>query len=349
MPHRIGPPPSSAPTATSRPPHTRPTTGSTDVCLVGATPALPRGPLKRPRTRASNIGLGQVVHPRAVAAFDGSEVTVHQVPVVGPEAQRAHLGEEPGELGVPGIAHANSVPWESSGRRWIGTERTAPVQGRWSMNTQLRRWIADGPDARQRGLVAGARVALVRVEAPPGVGVAALAHHAGRGCTLATIEAAAIERQDASPFTILVTLPVPDEVPVAVEQHLVGDEAEALDGAPGGQALRLGHAELVALLGPGMTDRPGVGPVDDALVHDLALALGEHLGVTDLGQPPVLRDDHGAEGQRTGPRAPPDLVDADDDVVAQLPQVTLASGARRLALQAGSQRRRGARSHDGDE
>ena len=151
--------------------------------------------------------------------------------------------------------------------------------------------------------------------------------------TLARIDAAEIDRQVASPFTIILVMPPPTKSHLPSIRHPVGPHAEALDGPAGGQALGLGHAELVALLLGGVADRPGVAPVGDAVEQRLALALGELLGVADLVDPPVLGQHHGADGERPGPRAPADLVDAHHDVVAGGPQRPLLGQARGLALE----------------
>ena len=74
--------------------------------------------------------------------------------------------------------------------------------------------------------------------------------------------------------------------------------------------------------------------VGDAVEQPLTVALGEQLGVAHAVDPPVARQDHGADHQRTGPRATTDLVDADDDVVAELPQLPLDRARRRPLLRA---------------
>ena len=58
-------------------------------------------------------------------------------------------------------------------------------------------------------------------------------------------------------------------------------------------------------------DRPGLAPVRDAVEERLAVALGEHLGVAHLVHPPVLRQHHGTDRERSRPRPSADLVDAD--------------------------------------
>ena len=45
----------------------------------------------------------------------------------------------------------------------------------------------------------------------------------------------------------------------------------------------------------GVADRPRQAPPGDAVEQRLALGLGEHLGVADLVDAPVLRDDRGAD------------------------------------------------------
>ena len=64
-----------------------------------------------------------------------------------------------------------------------------------------------------------------------------------------------------------------------------------------------------------------------AVEQRLALALGEHLGVADLVDAAVPREDRRADRQRARPRAPADLVDADDDLVALVPQLAARTPA----------------------
>jgi hypothetical protein len=170
--------------------------------------------------------------------------------------------------------------------------------------------------------VARARVALVQVEVVAGERVALGAHHAvprdlGQ-------DRRRRDRQHA-PVALhqLLRPAAADEVPVAVDQHAVGRETEAVDGAARRQPLRLRHAELVALLHRREADRPRPAPLADPVVQRLALDLGEQLRVADLVHAPVLREHGGPDGERPRPRAPPDLVDAHHDVVARLPQQAL--------------------------
>src|SRR5687768_1270290 len=125
----------------------------------------------------------------------------------------------------------------------------------------------------------------------------------------------------------------PDEVPLAVDEHDVGTQAHLFEGAPGSQPLRLGHAERVALLLRGMADAPGAAPTGQPVVERLALALGEHLRLAHLVDAPVGRQHRCSNGDGAGPRATPDLVHADDDVMALGPQLALEGEAgRRLPV-----------------
>ena len=75
-----------------------------------------------------------------------------------PQQQPPGWGPPPGQQPPPPPsqlepAQANSDPCGSSGSG--GTKRSTPLHGRWSMNTQLRRWIAVGPMPRSASLWRG--------------------------------------------------------------------------------------------------------------------------------------------------------------------------------------------------
>ena len=76
---------------------------------------------------------------------------------------------------------------------------------------------------------------------------------------------------------------------------------EALDGAAGGETLRIGHADHVALVDAGMADRHGARPTSDAVVRRVALIRGEHLGVAHLVDALVRVGYHRRDRDRPGP------------------------------------------------
>ncbi len=136
-----------------------------------------------------------------------------------------------------------------------------------------------------------------------------------------------------------------DEVPLAVEDDGVGGEAEPGDGSSGRQLLGLGHSEPVTLLVAGVADGPGVAPVGHPLEQGLPLGFGQGLGVAELVDPPVLRHDGGADGERSGPGTAADLVDADHQVMAGIPQGAFLGQARRLGLDGLAKSGHGGRRH----
>ena len=160
------------------------------------------------------------------------------------------------------------------------------------MKTHVRRWIADGPVALQRGLVPRARIALVRVEVVAGVVLGLGSRMIRSRVTLARIDAAATDRQVASAFTRCVRR----GARAATKSQLPSTTA-ASGATPrpsiaraGREALRGGHAELVALL---LAD---AGPTAHAAHHpamrsnsSLPLGLGEHLRVAAPVDPAVAR------------------------------------------------------------
>src|SRR5215207_5522460 len=188
------------------------------------------------------------------------------------------------------------------------------------------------PPAAQRRLVAGTWVALVLVEPPPRVVLGldlhdAIAGDLGEDRRRRDGQAARVAAHDALGDAAA------DEVPLAVEQHAVGTQAQPLERPAGGQPLRFAHAQIVALVVGGVAHRPGRAPAGDAIEERLALLRRELLGVTHLVHPAIARQHGGTERERTGPRAPSHLVHAHDHLVAGIPELALAGQRWRLALQ----------------
>jgi len=69
----------------------------------------------------------------------------------------------------------------------------------------------------------------------------------------------------------------------------------------------------------GPCDRPSLDAVDQGVAFDLC----QLLGVTDLVETVVLRDDDGADRERPGPRPPANLVESNDGRCAVGPQGSL--------------------------
>ena len=113
----------------------------------------------------------------------------------------------------------------------------------------------------------------------------------------------------------------------------VGNDAETLDGPPGREraARRTCRARRTPLRR--VTDRPRT--------HHSAMrsnSASRSASVSTFESRTLLTrrscgQHGGADRERAGPRAPPDLVDPDDDVVARLPQVALDPERRRVRLQ----------------
>jgi len=72
-----------------------------------------------------------------------------------------------------------------------------------------------------------------------------------------------------------------------------------------------------------MTDAPGFAPLRDPVEESLPFGLSQHLRIPNAVHPPTLWNNGNANGQRPGPRAPADLVDARDDRMAALPEFPL--------------------------
>ena len=204
------------------------------------------------------------------------------------------------------------------------------------MNTQLRRWMADGPTPRSDAWCRGARVALVGVEPPPGVVLGlgphdAVAGHLGQDRGRGDRQAAGVAP------TSLSTMPPP------TKSHLPSSSTRS--GARPMPARARRAARRWAALMPSSSHSSALACPTPQAVHHPAMRsnsasrpLGELLGVPHLVDPAVPRQHGGADRQRPGPGAPPHLVDADDDVVAGLPQPALVGQRRRPALQRPAQR-----------
>ena len=122
------------------------------------------------------------------------------------------------------------------------------------------------------------------------------------------------------------------EVEGAVEDHGVGDEIgrQLPEGPPRGQAERGGHAQSVALLGPGVADGPTGAPRRHPVEHGLPRVLGELLGVTQALRDPSRRlaQHRHPHAERPGPRTPTHLVDPRHHSVAGAPQAALVHQPR---------------------
>ena len=197
------------------------------------------------------------------------------------------------------------------------------------MNTHDRRWIADGPHACKRGEMVLARVALVAVERPRRVVLGVGAHQAvaadlGEDAGGSHDEAAGVGLDHPLDATDVRR----DEVPAAVDDRRIGHDGELGDRPAGGEALGGGHAELVTLHLRGVTDAPGCTPLADTVEKALAVHLREHLRIADAVESTVGWQHGGPDRQRAGPGAATDLVDPDDDRVAELPQLLLDAPRR---------------------
>jgi len=127
------------------------------------------------------------------------------------------------------------------------------------------------------------------------------------------------------------------EVPVPVHQHMAGINAQAREGSPGGETLRLRHPKLVTLLRSGMAHGPGFAPGGQTLEESLALGLTEHLRIpnlVDAAIPGNYRSPH-AEGAR--PSATSHFVYADHHRLRAVPQRPLQRQPRGTAAKAGTE------------
>ena len=68
-----------------------------------------------------------------------------------------------------------------------------------------------------------------------------------------------------------------------------------------------------------MSDRPGDAPFGYPVEQGFTFSFREHLRVADLVDPSVFRHDRRAHTDRSGPRPAPYLINADHDLVSQIP------------------------------
>ena len=151
--------------------------------------------------------------------------------------------------------------------------------------------------------------------------------------TLASTDAAATDAHLASPSTMGRTSPPKgssgwrSRSTGPSTRIASGGCAEPGEGPARRHPERLGHPPLVALGGRGMPDRPLLAPRADGVEDLLASGLAQHLGVPQpLGHGPALDagSHHGdADGERAGPGAAPDLVEARHTLVALGAQAAL--------------------------
>ncbi len=185
----------------------------------------------------------------------------------------------------------------------------------------------------QGGEMGLARVALVAVERPRRVVLGLGAHHPvaadlGEDAGGGDDEAAGVGLDHPLDSTDVRR----HEVPTAVDDGRVRHDGQLGDRPAGSEALRRRHPQLVTFDLGGMPDAPRRAPRSNTIEQPLAVTLGEHLRVADAVQPPVGGQHRGADRERAGPRTAPDLVDADDDGVAELPQLLLDAPGRRVLL-----------------
>ena len=118
---------------------------------------------------------------------------------------------------------------------------------------------------------------------------------------------------------------------LAVEHDPVGFESlrgELRERAARGAALRLGHADEIALLVRRVPDADRRAPRPRTRRgRDLAFVVRQQLRVAHAGEVLVAGHDR-RDRHRAGPRAPPDLVDSDHDTVARRPALPLDSQRR---------------------
>ena len=122
--------------------------------------------------------------------------------------------------------------------------------------------------------------------------------------TLARIDAAAIDRHVASPLTMRRVLPPPTKSQLAVDSTRSGATprpsiARRAASRWASDMPSSSHSSLRRV-----ADRPRHAPVGDAVEQRLALALGEHLRVADLVDPPVPGQHRGADRSADRPTSP---------------------------------------------
>lgn len=194
----------------------------------------------------------------------------------------------------------------------------------------------------QGDLVARARVPLVGIEVEPWVVLGLVDHQPVPG-DLGQDRRSGDRYRHGVAFDQLDGALVAHEVPFAVQKHGVGRpiEAERIQRSSGGQALRSGHAEPIALGVGGMADRPGLGPACDPIEEGLPLGRQQLLGVPKFVDPAVSGNDDGADGQGSRPGPAADLVEADHDLATVGPQFSFGGQARRRGLECTAEFRHG--------
>ena len=127
-----------------------------------------------------------------------------------------------------------------------------------------------------------------------------------------------------------------DEIPLAVEEHAVNLATKTIKSALSRQALGRRHTQLIALVVAYVADRTGNAPLDDAIKDLFSFRFGQHLGIADLIDPPILGHDNSANAQRPSPRAASHFVHANNNVETAVPELTFESKPRRRLLQRSS-------------
>ncbi len=119
---------------------------------------------------------------------------------------------------------------------------------------------------------------------------------------------------------------------VPVHQQRVGWVGQSGQGPAGRQSQRRRHPPAVALLGPGVADRPVGTPLDDLRIERLTVLLGQLLRVVQPpGWPPPGREHDHTDRHRSGPRPPSDLVESGDELEALAGQGPFVAGVGALA------------------
>ncbi len=131
--------------------------------------------------------------------------------------------------------------------------------------------------------------------------------------TLATIDAAAIDRHSASP-PMIACGPACQVARnhVAVDQHMIRREGQGGDGAAHGQVAGAQDVDGVDLFHAGMADAD-LGAVQKRCEQRLALPAVKLLGVVQSGGNAIGTEPDGSGGHRARQRTTPGLVDADDE------------------------------------
>ncbi len=187
-----------------------------------------------------------------------------------------------------------------------------------------------GAVARERTLVVRGGIAAVRLEAVRRVVLCLLGHHRvarglgddRRGRDRQHLLVAFDDRAHDTRHREIVV--------VAVEHDAVRGESlrgELFERATRGPALRLGHADEIALFVRRVTHTDAPCPAPHPGGRDLAFVVRQQLRVAHAREVLVAGDD-GRDGHRTGPRPPSDLVDTHYHAVARGPALPLDSQRR---------------------